>query len=459
VSNVFNIADYGAVGDGKTDCTKAIAEAIEACSSARGGRVLLPPGEYLTGPIILKSNVELHVEAGARVTFTRDCKAYPLVQTHYEGLRRVRCTSPIHGRDLRNVAITGEGVFDGSGQAWRPVKKSKMTAQQWADLLAGGGVTDEAGQTWWPTRQARDGAAHVKKLTQSGAEPGVEDYEPAREFLRPCLLELIECRDVLLEGATFQNSPAWNLHPLLCDGVTIRNVKVLNPWWSQNGDGLDLDSCRNCLVSGSHFDVGDDAICIKSGRDEAGRRLGRPSENITIRDCTVAHGHGGVVIGSEMSGGVRNIEVVNCVFDGTDVGLRFKTTRGRGGVVENIRIANLAMSNIRNEAILFDMYYAIKEDRPEPLSERTPRFRNFHIANITCRSAGRAINLRGLPEMPIEAITIENATLSAEAGVTIAEAADIALIGVQVQAKHSPVIQCVNVRNLTLDRFRGEVAG
>ncbi len=193
---------------------------------------------------------------------------------------------------------------------------------------------------------------------------GWRTTNPCGEYLRPCLLELTECHDVLLEGPTFQNSPAWNLHPLLCDGVTIRNVKVLNPWWSQNGDGLDLDSCRNCLVADSHFDVGDDAICLKSGRDEAGRRLGRPSENITIRNCTVAHGHGGLVIGSEMSGGVRNVEVSHCVFNGTDVGLRFKTARGRGGVVENIRISNITMANIKNEAILFDMFYAVKQARP-----------------------------------------------------------------------------------------------
>ncbi len=463
MSSVFNIADYGAVADGKTDCTKAIAAAIEACSAGRGGQVVIPPGEYLSGPIILDSGVELHIQAGATVTFRPDYAAYPLVETHYEGRQHVRCMAPIYGRGINNVAITGHGTFDGSGQAWRPVKKFKMTDQQWADLLAGGGVTDPSGQIWWPTERARDGAAYVAKLRASGRRLAVADYEPARDFLRPCLVELVECRYVLLDGPTFSNSPAWNLHPLLCDDVTIRNVKVLNPWWSQNGDGLDLDSCRKCLVTDSHFDVGDDAICLKSGRDEAGRRLGRPTENVTIRNCAVAHGHGGVVIGSEMSGGVRNVEVSDCRFDGTDVGLRFKTTRGRGGAVENIRINNVAMSNIRDEAILFDMYYATKgADAPQrvpAVDEGTPRFRDFHIADVTCESAGRAMHLRGLPEMPIEAITIERADLLADAGVTVAEARDIRLAGVQVRCRQEPALQCNNVQGLVLERFDASVIG
>jgi polygalacturonase len=459
VASVFNVVDSGAVGDGVTKNTQAIAEAIEAAAAGRGGKVLIPPGTYLTGPITLRSRVELHVEAGATVVFSRDYADYPLVETSYEGLAGVRCTSPINGRDLREVVISGKGVFDGQGQAWRPVKRSKMTPQQWAELLAAGGVTDASGQVWWPSEQARDGRAYLEQLRASGRPVQVADYEPVRAHLRPCLMELGECRDVLLDGPTFQNSPGWNLHPLRCDRVTVRNVTVLNPWWSQNGDGLDLDSCRDCLVTDSHFDVGDDAICIKSGRDEAGRRLGRPSENITVRNCTVAHGHGGVVIGSEMSGGVRNIDVANCTFDGTDTGLRFKTTRGRGGIVENVRISNITMANIRNEAILFDMYYAVRQDRPEPFSERTPQFRNFHIANIVCRSAGRAITLRGLPERPIEAVTIENAILVTQEGVSLSHAKDITFIGVQVDCPELPVLQCSNVENLVLRRFSGKTTG
>ena len=454
MSSVFNVIDYGAVPDGKAKNTHAFASAIEAAAE-HGGRVLVPPGTYLTGPITLRSRVDLHVEAGATVTFSRQYADYPLVQTSFEGTERVRCAAPIHGRDLREVAITGKGVFDGQGQAWRPVKRSKMTPQQWEELLASGGVTDDASQIWWPTEQARDGRAYLDKLSAGGRTLRVEDYEPVRVMLRPCLMELTECRDVLLDGPTFQNSPGWNLHPLLCERVTVRNVTVLNPWWSQNGDGLDLDSCRDCLVTDSYFDVGDDAVCIKSGRDEAGRRLSRPSENITIRNCTVAHGHGGVVIGSEMSGGVRNIDVANCTFDGTDVGLRFKTTRGRGGIVENVRISNITMANIRDDAILFDMYYA-KQDRPEPLTERTPHFRNFHIANIVCRSAGRAATLRGLPERPIEAITLENAILVAEQGVSLSHATDITFVGVQVECRQPPVLQCRNVHNLVLRRFTGK---
>jgi polygalacturonase len=457
MTNVFNVVDYGAVGDGKTKNTKAIAEAIEACSAAKGGRVLFPGGVFLTGPIILKSNVELHLETGSTILFTRDLKDYPLVRTHYEGRNAVRCLSPISGRDLHDIAITGGGVVDGSGEAWRPVKQGKMTPQQWKDLVAGGGVVEPDGKVWWPNEQAMNGQALVEKLLASGKKLELADYEPAHDYLRPCMVEFTECRNVRLEGPTFQNSPNWNIHPLMCDNVTIRNVRVINPWWSQNGDGLDLDSCRNCQVLDSYFDVGDDAICIKCGKDEAGRKLNRPTENITINNCTVVHGHGGVVIGSEMSGNVRNIDVSNCIFRGTDVGLRFKTMRGRGGVVENISIRNIIMENIKKDGVLFSMWY---HDTPaEPFSERTPRFRYFHISNVICRGAKNAITLRGLPEMPIEAITIENSEFFTDNGVSIIDGKDISLIGVKVEAKTGPALQSQNVQNLTLERFDGTTTG
>jgi polygalacturonase len=453
MSRVFNVVDYGAVGDGRTLCTKAFAEAIGACSAALGGRVLIPLGTYLTGPIILRDNVDLHAESGSTVRFSPNRDHYPFVIHEMASTDKVRCMSPVYARGGKNISITGSGVFDGSGEAWRPVKRRKVGEQRWKELLASGGVTDE--KQWWPTESAMRGEEAVDKLVAADSiDP--RDYQPHRDFLRPCLMELVECHNVLLEGPTFQNSPAWNLHFLLCENVTLRNIRVLNPWWSANGDGLDLNSCRNCLVSGCHFDVGDDAICIKSGKDAEGRRLGRPTENVTITDCAVVHGHGGVVLGSETAGGMRNIHVSNCLFQGTDVGLRFKTMRGRGGLIENVHVSNITMTEIKNEAILFDMFYDISQ--PEPVSERTPRFRNFHITNVTCRGANIAIRLRGLSEMPIEAITIQNSILSADHGVSITDGKDISLIGVQVEARNAPVLQCDNVLNLQLDRFQSRLA-
>ncbi|MFA6133638.1 MAG: glycoside hydrolase family 28 protein [Phycisphaerae bacterium] len=453
MSRVFNVVDYGAIGDGKTSCTKAIAEAIEACSAAKGGQVLIPSGAYVTGPIVLKSNVQLHTESGTLVSFSRDRTDYPIVVHPDIGYDKARCMAPLYARGAANISITGNGVFDGNGEVWRPVKRAKVGEARWKELVAGGGVTDEKSSQWWPTPVARDCIETVRELADSGcADP--QAFEKYRDAMRPCLMELIDCRNVLLEGPTFQNSPMWNLHPLLCENVTLRNIRVINPWWSQNGDGLDLDSCRNCLVTGCHFDVGDDAICIKSGKDEAGRALGRPTENVTITDCVVVHGHGGVVLGSETSGGMRNIHVSNCIFRGTDMGLRFKTARGRGGIVENVHINNITMTDILKDAITFSMFY--EEAPAEPVSERTPQFRNFDITNVTCRGARSAITLRGLPEMPIENIRIQNASFVAETGVTIIDGKDISLAGVQVEARTGHALKCDNVTNLQLDRFVGK---
>ena len=234
----------------------------------------------------------------------------------------------------------------------------------------------------------------MKALDARGADVPLAEYAAAREFLRPVMISLVECHRVLLDGPTFQNSPAWNIHPLLCEELVIRNITVLNPWYSQNGDGLDLDSCRRVAVYKCRFDVGDDAICIKSGKDEYGRRRGRPTEDVVIVDNVVYHGHGGFTVGSEMSGGVRNILVERCTFLGTDVGLRFKTTRGRGGVVEKIWIRDIQMNDIPTDAIGFNMYYGGEAPtearggrraapRPAmPVNEGTPQFRDIVLSRI-----------------------------------------------------------------------------
>jgi polygalacturonase len=427
--------------------------------------VLFPAGTYLTGPIRLQSNVELHLDREATVLFSRDYSDYPLVMTSWEGEETVRCCSPLWGANLHNVAITGQGTFDGQGEAWRPVKKFKMSEQQWAELLASGGTVDEEHGIWWPSRAAMEGEATVRRLRERGGPAKIEDYEPVRDFLRPNLVKLTECRGVVLDGPTFRNSPAWNVHLLMCENVTVRNVTIFNPWFAQNGDGIDIESCRNVLMSDSLLDVGDDGICLKSGKDEQGRQRGRPVENVTIRNCTVLHAHGGVTIGSEMSGGVRNIHVSNCIFEGTDIGLRFKTTRGRGGIVENIEISNIEMKDIPGAAISLDMYYEgkawdetdteVKAVAPEPVDEGTPQFRQMHIRNVNCQGAQRAIEMRGLPEMPIEGITLEQIRITAKEGVYLAEAKDITLRGVQVQADKIPVLNCHNVTNLTMERVDG----
>jgi polygalacturonase len=450
----FLVTDYGAVGDGIFHNSSAFSQAIEACSASGGGRVVIPAGIWLTGPIHLKSNVNLHAEAGALVIFSSNFNDYPLIYSTYEGLRTVRCTSPLTAENAENIAITGSGVFDGSGDAWRPVKKWKMTDRQWSKLVQSGGVVDHGKEEiWWPTEKALQAQALVKELLASEATD-IELFTPARDYLRPVLLSFRQCRNVLLEGPTFQNSPSWNLHPWLCEHVTVRNVTVRNPWYAQNGDGIDVESCRYVQILDSHFDVGDDAICMKSGKNEDGRRLGKPCEYVFISNCTVYHGHGGFVIGSEMSGGVKHVWVTDCTFIGTDVGLRFKSTRGRGGEVEHIHIRNVRMKDIAGEAITFNMYYEVKDPSGEaavPVSEETPRFRDIHIYDSLCVGAGKAVLFKGLPEMPIERIEIDGLTVTANEGVECSYARDIHFRNVSIQPKFGPVYRIQSSDAITLD--------
>ncbi|GAB3985869.1 glycoside hydrolase family 28 protein [Spirosoma daeguense] len=459
----MNIQKFGAVADGLTLNTSAINKAIEQCNRAGGGVVLIPRGLWLTGPVTLKSNVNLHLAEGALLQFSDQRSIYPLVNTNWEGEDAVRNQAPISGTDLDNIAITGKGILDGAGDVWRMVKRSKMTDDQWKKLVASGGVVNDKKDQWYPSEQSFKGAnMAVKKAGQP-----MSYYEDIKDFLRPNMLSLVRCKKVLLEGITFQNSPAWCLHPLLCEHITLRKVTAKNPWYAQNGDGLDLESCRNGLVEDCTFDVGDDGICIKSGRDEQGRKRGIPTENIIVRNCRVYHAHGGFVIGSEMSGGVRNLYVSNCQFMGTDVGLRFKTARGRGGVVENIFVDGIDMTNIAGEAILFDMYYAAKDPVPQhgesnelpvipaqPLTEGTPQFKSFQIRNVTCKGAETGILIRGLPEMAVKDILIENAVLQSHKGLVCIEAENIRLKNVALLTPAKTVMQIQNSRAITLDNVR-----
>lgn len=456
------VTDFGAVSDGRTLNTAAFAAAIEAVAARGGGRVVVPPGLWKTGPIVLRSRIDLHLERGALVQFSDNRDDYPLVEAVYEGRSTWRCQSPISGRRLEHVAITGEGILDGAGHAWRPVKKGKMTAGQWSDLVASGGVVNSRGDIWYPSAGALEGNEQMGPRAAGGRE----SLREVKDALRPVMVGLVECRFVRLEGPTFQNSPAWCLHPLLCEDLTVRNVRVRNPWYSQNGDGLDVESCRNVLVEGCSFDVGDDAICLKSGRDAEGRKRGRPTEDVVVRDCVVYHGHGGFVVGSEMSGGVRNVHVMDCTFIGTDVGLRFKSTRGRGGVVEHIVAERITMTAIPNEAILFDLFYGGQApgDRDEtavggaavipPVTEETPAFRHITIRDVVCLGAGRAALLRGLPEMPLQDIRLENVAVEgAKTGVLVGDAAGLILDRVRVGIDQGPALMVRDGRDVQVTGF------
>ena len=464
--DTLNIKKYGAIADGNTLNTKAINDAIETLSKKGGGVVLVPSGLWLTGPIVIKNNINLHLTSGATLLFTPDKNKYPLVEANWEGLPQMRNQSPISAMNASNIAITGKGIIDGNGDVWRAVKIDKLTESQWKKKLASGGVLSEDKKTWYPS----EGFMKGSKMQNPGviaAEKDAVFYQSIKDFLRPNLLLLTNCKTILLEGVTFQNSPAWCLHPLMCRDLTVRDVFVKNPWYAQNGDGIDAESCKNVLIENSVFDVGDDALCMKSGRDAEGRKRGMPTENIIIRGCTVYAAHGGFVIGSEMSGGARNIWVNNCTFIGTDIGLRFKTTRGRGGIVENIFINDIYMKDIPAEAILFDMYYMAKdpvalagEKRELPkvefktVDETTPVFKNFHISNVYCNGAEKGIFVRGLPEMHVKDIVLENMVLQADKGIDVQEASGITFKNIKIISDETtPVVDVVQSDNLVFDNI------
>jgi len=411
----------------------------------------------------------MHADEGALVVFSPDKSLYPLIETSFEGYNTVRCISPIYGKDIENIAFTGRGIWDGSGEAWRPVKKDKVPPPQWKDIVESGGVVGDDGKIWYPSESyAR--AQEMSDMNIPLHAETMEDYESIKDFLRPVMVSLVGCRKIMIDGPTFQNSPAWCIHPLMCNDMTIRNITVRNPWYSQNGDGIDIESCSNTLLYNSNFDVGDDAICIKSGKNEDGRERGMPTENLVIRNCTVYHGHGGVTIGSEMSGGVRNISVARCTFMGTDVGIRFKSNRGRGGLVENIWFNDILMTNIPTQAVSFNLYYGglsvselLAEDKRvetttgeiPPVTEETPQFRNITLRNIICRGAQEALYLQGLPEMNLENVIIENMDVKAENGLTCIDSKDITIDNLRLDVDNLPplrFINCsdVNITNLVL---------
>lgn len=414
-----SITDFGAVGDGHAKNTEAFAAAMRHLAEKGGGKIIVPAGIWYTGPIEFESNVELHLADGALILFSSDRSDYPLIDGFFEGNSAKRCKSPLSASGKENIAITGNGTINGNGNHWRPVKKGKMTDSQWKERCKTGAVGAK-GDVWYPSERIREVSedhSFMEKAYNGGTE---SDWEYVHDYLRPVMLSFSGCRNVLLEDATFENSPAWNLHPIMCENVILNRITVRNPWFAQNGDGLDAESCKNVLVNRCSFDVGDDAICIKSGKDKEGRDRGIPCENVLISDCTVYHGHGGFVIGSEMSGGARNISIRNSTFIGTDCGLRFKSTRGRGGVVESIWIDGINMVDIAGDALIFDLYYATKAPvEMKPVTEETPAFRNIYINNTVCRGAKRAMFFNGLPEMPVNNISVSNSLFSADKGATV----------------------------------------
>jgi polygalacturonase len=396
---MVNICDFGAKGDGKTNNTEAFSKAIKKCD--KGGKVIVPAGKFLTGPIHLKSNMELHLEKDALILFNNNFDDYPAVKSRWEGVECFGYSPCLYGENLENVSITGPGIIDGQGQAWwkefrtrRQGPKEPVSARDKEFVKLNKGID----------------------LSACGGG-GIKSF-----FFRPPLIQFNNCSKVLLDGFTTRNSPFWNTHILYCKNVVIKNATFQNPSDGNNGDGLDIDSCNGVEISNCDFDVNDDCLVIKSGIGEDGLRVNKPCENVVAKNCKMLRGHGSVVMGSETAGGIRNIEISDCVFNGTDRGIRIKSRRGRAGIVENISLNNITMNSV-SCPIVMHLYYecgaqpeeieALSDRNPRPITATTPYIRNIKITNVTANNAQSAASVfLGLPERPIENVLFENVKIT-----------------------------------------------
>lgn len=454
----FDVRDYGAIGDGRSMNTAAIQKAIEACFSAGGGTVLVPAGLWLTGPIQVRSNVNLHLDKGAVIEFSRDHRDYPVMNVPGRGWI---VESPILGVGLENVAITGSGLVDGSGISWRPVKNDKVSPTLWKKLLKSGGIVTPDGTMWWPSNEAASGEQYLKNLrgTKSKDQLTAEDFLPARDFMRPILVLLVDCKRILLDGPTFDDSPSYALYAHSCEDLVIRNIKINNEYWAQNSDGIDISSSKDVLIYKCTVTAGDDGICMKSNPD---KKSGEPAlRNVVIADCVVYHAHGGFVIGSNTDGGMQNICVKNCDYIGTDIGLRFKSARGRGGLVKNIYVDNVYMKDIVNEAILFDTYYdgtgpgesaSPQSIGAQAVNDRTPIFQNFYIDSVYCDGAKQAVRIAGLPEMLIHDVAISNSYIAADKGFESSFASGFTLKNVQIIPQKGTIYSLSESKDFVIEK-------
>lgn len=364
----FNVRNYGALGDGQTMDELAIQSAIDLCAENGGGTVYLPAGQYLTGSLFLRSNISLHLETGAVILGSEDPGDYPVVHSRWEGKHQDTYAPLITGKNLSNISIVGRGTIDGRGEIWWQAEKEGTLAHP-----------------------------------------------------RPRLISVSHCTNVLIDGITAVNSPSWTINPVHCENVHIHGITIINPPDSPNTDGINPDSCRLVRISDCYVSVGDDCITIKSGTEQEHPGCFAPCRDITITNCTLERGHGGIVIGSEMSGGVHNVAISNCVFIGTDRGIRLKSRRGRGGVVENVRVSNLIMDGVLCPFTM-NLYYhcngakgdmAVSDKNPRPVDVGTPAIRNIHYSHITAVGVKIAAGFFfGLAEMPLQDISLTDISVS-----------------------------------------------
>ena len=382
----FLITKFGAKTTAGFDNREAINKAIDACSKAGGGRVVVPAGEFLTGAIRLKSNVNLHVSKGATLKFSTDPNAYlPIVHTRWEGMELMHLSPFIYAYEQSNIAITGEGTLDGQGKSffWK-----------WHGNPNYGGDPKILSQ-----RPAR---ARLYEMMDKNV-PVADRVFGIGHYLRPQFVQPYKCKNVLIEGVTIVDSPMWEVHPVLCANVIVRNLRISSH--GPNNDGCDPESCKDVLIDNCFFDTGDDCIAIKSGRNNDGRRINVPTENIIVRNCTMKDGHGGITVGSEISGGVRNLFAHDCRMDSPnlDHALRVKNNASRGGLLENFYFKNITVGEVAHAVITIDFNY---EEGAK--GNFTPVVRNYVVDNLTSGKSKYAVDIQGLDKSPIYDVSIRN---------------------------------------------------
>ncbi len=415
----FVITKYGAVPGGKTLCTDAFRKAIEACNKAGGGSVVVPDGAFLTGAIHLLSNVNLHISKGAVVKFSTNPEDYlPLVFTRYEGIECMNFSPLIYAYGKRNVAVIGEGTLDGQAdnQHWWP----------WAGKKEFGWRPGE------PSMKDRGNRPALARMNDDNVPPRERVFGTGH-YLRPTFVEFYKCKNVLIQGVTLENAPFWFLHPTMCTNVTVDGITTNSN--GPNTDGCDPESCDDVLIEHCVFNDGDDCIAIKSGRNNDGRRIDVPSQNIIVRDCTMKNGHGGVSIGSEVSGGARNVFVENCKLNSPDLdqGLRIKSNVKRGGVVENVYVRNLDIGQVKVAIVRINLNYDPAETKGYSYY---PAVKNVFVRDITSHKSAFGLFLNGLPQSKIRDIVIQNCRFNGVAkGNSITDVTGLKLEDVYINGK------------------------
>lgn len=433
----LDVTKRGAKTDGATLATDVIQKALDDASAAGGGTVYFPAGTYLTGAIHMRSNTTLYLDAGAVLKFSDNPDHYlPFVELRWEGTVMNSFSPLIHAHEVDNIAIEGRGLLDGQGQNWWKAEydvRGKFAETPEQDPV------DRHQQMWLD------------------ANPGltVSDYYRGtirRKFFRPPFFQAYRSTNIRITGVKFINSPFWTINPAFCQNLTIDGVTIENPP-SPNTDGINPTSCKDVRISNCHISVGDDCITIKSGRDADGRKWNTPCENITVTNCTMLSGHGGVVIGSEISGSVRKVTIANCVFDGTDRGIRLKASRERGGTVEEIRVSNIVMKNIPNMAFEFNLFY--DRNIPEgPVTEKTPTFRNIHVSGVTGSQVNRVGAITGIAEMPVQNLSFSDINVSAKTGFSVVTAKEIEFHDVTIDTETGPAFEVRDAANLVFDNVK-----